>query len=435
MREDLFLKDFLDRDGLRQIQLQRLRETLERVYARVPFYRQSFDQAGVKPADLRTLDDVGRFPFTLKTDLRDHYPFGLFATPLSEVVRIHASSGTTGKPTVVGYTAEDIRIWSEVMVRTFQCIGIGPEDVVQNAYGYGLFTGGLGAHYGLERLGATVIPMSGGNTEKQLLVLQDFGVTAICSTPSYFLHLAEAAEKDGLPLNRTRLKVGVFGAEPWSVAMRQRIEQMTGISAFDIYGLSEVIGPGVSSECSAKDGLHIFEDHFYPEIIDPETGRVLPEGAEGELVFTMITKQALPLIRYRTRDITSLRYGKCPCGRTIVRMNRVSHRSDDMLIVRGVNLFPSQIESLLLDVEGTTPHYLIVVTRTGALDDLEVKVEVSSAVFSDEIRGLERLRAVLHERMKSLYGLTAKVTLVEPGTIERSMGKAKRVLDLRTNKP
>jgi phenylacetate-CoA ligase len=435
MREDLFLKDFLDRDGLRQIQLQRLRDTLERVYARVPFYRQSFDQAGVKPADLRTLADLGRFPFTLKTDLRDHYPFGLFATPLSEVVRIHASSGTTGKPTVVGYTAEDIRIWSEVMVRTFQCIGIGPEDVVQNAYGYGLFTGGLGAHYGLERLGATVIPMSGGNTEKQLLVLQDFGVTAICSTPSYFLHLAEAAEKDGLPLNRTRLKVGVFGAEPWSVAMRQRIEQMTGISAFDIYGLSEVIGPGVSSECSAKDGLHIFEDHFYPEIIDPETGMVLPEGAEGELVFTMITKQALPLIRYRTRDITSLRYGKCPCGRTIVRMNRVSHRSDDMLIVRGVNLFPSQIESLLLDVEGTTPHYLIVVTRTGALDDLEVKVEVSSAVFSDEIRGLERLRAVLHERMKSLYGLTAKVTLVEPGTIERSMGKAKRVLDLRTNKP
>jgi len=431
MREDLFLKDFLDRDSLRQIQLQRLRETLERVYARVPFYRKSFDAAGVKPADLRTLADLKRFPFTLKTDLRDHYPFGLFAADLSEVVRIHASSGTTGKPTVVGYTAEDIRIWSEVMVRTFQCIGIGPNDVVQNAYGYGLFTGGLGAHYGLERLGCTVIPMSGGNTEKQLLVLQDFGVTAICSTPSYFLHLAEVAEKNGMPIRKTKLRYGAFGAEPWSDAMRQRIEEVTGVGAFDIYGLSEVIGPGVSSECPAKNGLHVFEDHFYPEVIDPDTQEVLPEGAEGELVFTMITKQALPLIRYRTRDITSLQYGKCRCGRTIVRMGRVSHRSDDMLIVRGVNLFPSQIESLLLDVEGTTPHYLLVLTRTGALDDLEVKVEVSPAFFSDEVRGLERLRATLHERIKSLYGLTAKVTLVEPGSIERSMGKAKRVLDLR----
>jgi len=431
MREDLFLKDFLDRDSLRQIQLTRLRDTLERVYARVPFYRKSFDAAGVKPSDLRTLADLKHFPFTLKTDLRDHYPFGLFATDLSEVVRLHASSGTTGKPTVVGYTQEDIRIWSEVMVRTFQCVGIGPSDIVQNAYGYGLFTGGLGAHYGLERLGCTVIPMSGGNTEKQLLVLRDFGVTAICSTPSYFLHLAEMAEKSGTPIRKTKLKRGAFGAEPWSNAMRQRIEEVSGISALDIYGLSEVIGPGVSSECPAKDGLHIFEDHFYPEIIDPETCEVLPEGAEGELVFTMITKQALPLIRYRTRDIAALRYGKCSCGRTIVRMDRVSHRSDDMLIVRGINLFPSQIESLLLDVEGTTPYYLIVLTRTGALDDLEVKVEVSPAVFSDEIKGLERLRAALQERIKSLYGLSAKVTLVEPGSIERSTGKAKHVVDLR----
>lgn len=431
MREDLFLKDFLDRDSLKQIQLVRLRETLERVYARVPFYRKSFDAVGVKPADLHTLADLKHFPFTLKADLRDYYPFGLFAADLSEVVRLHASSGTTGKPTVVGYTQEDIRIWSEVMVRTFQCVGIGPNDIVQNAYGYGLFTGGLGAHYGLERLGCTVIPMSGGNTERQLLVLHDFGVTAICSTPSYFLHLAEVAEKSGMPLRQTKLKCGAFGAEPWSQAMRQRIEEVSGISAFDIYGLSEVIGPGVSSECPAKNGLHVFEDHFYPEIIDPDTCEVLPEGSEGELVFTMITKQALPLIRYRTRDIASLHYGKCSCGRTIVRMARVSHRSDDMLIVRGVNLFPSQIESLLLDVEGTTPHYLIVLTRTGALDDLEVKVEVTPAVFSDEIRGLERLRATLQERIKSLYGLSAKVTLVEPGSIERSMGKAKRVMDLR----
>lgn len=431
MREDLFLKDFLDRGSLRQIQLSRLRETLERVYAQVPFYRDGFDAKGVKPSDLRTLEDLRHFPFTLKSDLRDHYPFGLFATGLSDVVRIHASSGTTGKPTVVGYTAEDIRIWSEVMVRTFQCIGIGPGDVVQNAYGYGLFTGGLGAHYGLERLGCTVIPMSGGNTEKQLLVMHDFGVTAICCTPSYFLHLAEKGEELGLPLGRTRLKYGVFGAEPWSTAMRRRVEESTGISAFDIYGLSEVIGPGVSSECPVKEGLHIFEDHFYPEIIDPATGEVLPEGTEGELVFTMITKQALPLIRYRTRDITSLTTAKCGCGRTIVRMGRVSHRSDDMLIVRGVNLYPSQIEALLLEVEGTMPHYLIVLTRSEAMDDLEVRVEVSPAVFSDEIRGLEKLRGVLRERIKSLYGLSAKVTLVEPGSIERSMGKAKRVLDLR----
>ncbi len=431
MREDLFLKDFLDRDSMRQIQLQRLRETLERVYARVPFYRKRFNEAGVRPSHLKTLADLKHFPFTLKSDLRDNYPFGLFATDLSEVVRIHASSGTTGKPTVVGYTAEDIRIWSEVMVRTFQCVGIGPHDVVQNAYGYGLFTGGLGAHYGAERLGCTVIPMSGGNTEKQLLVMQDFGVTAICCTPSYLLHLAEAAEKAGMPIRKTKLRRGALGAEPWSDAMRQRIEEATGILALDIYGLSEVIGPGVSSECPAKCGLHVFEDHFYPEIIDPETGEVLPEGAEGELVFTMITKQALPLIRYRTRDISSLTYGKCACGRTICRMARVSHRSDDMLIVRGVNLYPSQIEAVLLDVEGTSPHYLIVLTRTGALDDLEVKVEISPELLTDEVKGLERVRTTVQERIKSLLGLSAKVTLVEPGSIERSVGKAKRVLDLR----
>ena len=431
MREDLFLKDYLDRDSLETIQLARLQETLERVYTKVPFYRSSFDAAGVSPRDLRSLKDLASFPFTLKDDLRDHYPFGLFATGLSDVVRIHASSGTTGKPTVVGYTAEDIRIWSEVMVRTFQCIGIGPGDIVQNAYGYGLFTGGLGAHYGLERLGCTVIPMSGGNTEKQLMVMNDFGVTAICCTPSYFLHLAEVAESKGMPIAKTKLKTGIFGAEPWSHAMRLRVEEITGISALDIYGLSEVIGPGVSSECQAKNGLHVFEDHFYPEIIDPVSGEVKAPGEEGELVFTMITKQALPLIRYRTRDITRLHYEKCTCGRTIVRMDRVSHRSDDMLIVRGVNLYPSQIESLLLEAEGTEPHYLIVLTRTGALDDLEIRVEVSPELFSDEIRGLEVLRSRLSDRIKSLYGLSAKISLVEPGSIERSMGKAKRVLDLR----
>ncbi|MBT3289401.1 MAG: phenylacetate--CoA ligase [Victivallales bacterium] len=431
MREDLFLKDFLDRDSLRQVQLTRMRETLERVYERVPFYRKSFDEQGLTPADLTCLEDLAKFPFTLKTDLRDHYPFGLFSADMSEVVRIHASSGTTGRPTVVGYTQEDIAIWSEVMTRTFQCLGITSEDVVQNAYGYGLFTGGLGAHYGLERLGCTVIPMSGGNTEKQIMVMNDFGVTAICCTPSYFLFLAEKAEEIGQPIEATKLRKGIFGAEPWTEEMRTRIEGLTGIDAYDIYGLSEVIGPGVSSDCESKCGLHIFEDHFYPEIIDAVTGEVLPEGEEGELVFTMITKQALPLIRYRTRDITTLNYDKCACGRTIVRMDRVSHRSDDMLIVRGVNLFPSQIESLLLEIEGTSPHYLIVLSRTGAMDDLEVRVEVSAEIFSDEIRGLERLRTIIGKRIKDLYGLSAKVTLVEPGSIERSVGKAKRVLDQR----
>jgi len=431
MQDDLFLKDFLDRDSLRSLQLQRMRATFERVYQRVPFYREAFAKAGVTPADLRTLDDLRHFPFTVKTDLRDHYPFGLFATELSEVVRIHASSGTTGKPVVVGYTREDIDLWSEVMARTFHCIGITREDVVQNAYGYGLFTGGLGAHYGLERVGCTVIPMSGGQTEKQLMVLRDFGATAICSTPSYFVHLIEEAAKAGFSLRDTKLRKGVFGAEPWSEEMRRRIQAESGISAFDIYGLSEVIGPGVSCDCEAKCGMHIFEDHFYPEIINPATGEVLPPGSEGELVFTMITKRALPLLRYRTRDITSLHYEKCACGRTLVRMAKVMRRSDDMLIVRGVNLFPSQIESVLLDIEGVQPHYLLVLTRDGALDNLEVRVEVQPEVFSDEIKVMEGLQRRIHDKIKQLLGLSAKITLVEPGAIERSAGKAKRVLDQR----
>lgn len=433
MREDLFLKDYVDRKCLEKVQLERLRETLERVYGHVPFYKRTFDEHGVKPSDLKSLADLAKFPFTNKDDLRDHYPFGLFACPRTDVVRVHASSGTTGKPTVVGYTNDDIGIWSEVMVRTFQCIGIKAGDVVQNAYGYGLFTGGLGAHYGLERLGCTVIPMSGGNTEKQLMVMRDFGVSAICCTPSYFLHLAEQAEAAGVPIQQTKLRKGIFGAEPWSDFMRERIESNTGVSAFDIYGLSEVIGPGVASECEAKCGLHIFEDHFYPEVIDPDTGAVLPPGEKGELVFTMITKQALPLIRYRTRDITALHGTQCSCGRTMVRMDRISHRTDDMLIIRGVNLYPSQIEAILLEVEGTQPHYQLIVTRAGTLDDLEVKVEVTPEVFSDEIRHLEALREKLQGKIKSLIGLSAKVTFVEPGSIERSMGKAKHVLDLREN--
>jgi len=431
MREELYLKDFIERSTLERLQLKRMQEMLERVAARVPFYRESFAKYGVKPSDLRTLADLRRFPFTVKTDLRDHYPFGLFATDLSEVVRVHASSGTTGKPTVVGYTREDIDIWSEVMCRTFQCVGLTAADVVQNAYGYGLFTGGLGAHYGLERLGCTVIPMSGGQTEKQLMVMKDFGVTAIGCTPSYFLFLAEQAAAAGMPIRDTKLRIGIFGAEPWSEMMRQRIEAETGVSAFDIYGLSEVIGPGVSSDCGTKCGMHVFEDHFYPEIIDPESCEVKGPGEEGELVFTTITKRALPLLRYRTRDITTLHYEKCACGRTIVRMEKVARRSDDMLIIRGVNLYPSQIESLLLEVKGTQPHYLLVITRDGALDDLEVRVEVTSGAFSDEIRVLEALQKRIQDKIKQLIGLSAKVTLVEPGSIERSAGKAKRVLDMR----
>lgn len=431
MREDLFLRDFVDRSSLRRVQLERLRETLERVYTHVPFYRETFDAGGLKPSDLTCLEDLQKFPFTMKDDLRANYPFGMFACALRDVVRIHASSGTTGKPTVVGYTADDIGIWSEVMTRTFQCLGIGPDDVVQNAYGYGLFTGGLGAHGGLERLGCTVIPMSGGNTEKQIVVMNDFGTTVICCTPSYFLYLAERAEEMGMPIQKTKLRLGVFGAEPWSNEMRQRIEILTGVRACDIYGLSEVIGPGVSSECESRCGLHIFEDHFYPEIIDPVTGEAKAPGEEGELVFTMITKQALPLIRYRTRDITVLNYDQCECGRTLVRMKRVSHRSDDMLIVRGVNLYPSQIEEVLLDIEGTVPHYVLVLTRTGELDNLEVRAEVTPEVFSDEVKVLQSLQKRISERVKGLIGLSAKVTLVEPGSIERSMGKAKRVLDQR----
>lgn len=434
MKEELYLKDFLDRDSLAQLQFKRLKATLERVYTNVPFYRDAFNQAGVTPNDLKSLADLAKFPFTTKSDLRDEYPFGLFSSDMRDVVRIHASSGTTGKPTVVGYTKNDLSIWSEVLVRSFECVGLSCHDVVQNAYGYGLFTGGLGAHYGLERLGCTVIPMSGGNTEKQIMAIHDFGVTAMCVTPSYFMHLSETADKLGRPLKKSKLKTGIFGAEPWTEEMRTYIQEHSGITAYDIYGLSEVIGPGVAMECTAHERkLHIFEDHFYPEIINPITGEVVPHGEEGELVFTMITKEALPLIRYRTRDITRLYYDKCSCGRTIVRMERVARRSDDMLIIRGINLYPSQIEEILLGTEGATPHYQLVVTRTGALDNLEIRVELTPEYFSDEIRKLESLKAGIQTRIKSLYGLNAKIALVEPGSIERSEGKAKRVIDMRNS--
>ncbi|MDQ0288642.1 phenylacetate--CoA ligase family protein [Oligosphaera ethanolica] len=428
---DLLLKDFVDRRAMERIQLERMQDTLRRVYDNVAFYRRAFDAAGVKPEDLRSLADLCKFPFTEKTDLRDHYPFGLLATDQKNVVRIHASSGTTGKPTVVCYTHDDIQIWSETMCRTLQLGGCTEHDIVQNSYGYGLFTGGLGAHYGAERLGCSVIPMGGGATEKQLLLIRDFGTTAICCTPSFFIHMIEEAEKIGMDFRQTKLRIGFFGAEPWTDAMRRLIEEKSGIKAFDIFGLSEVIGPGVSADCEAHCGLHVFEDHYYPEIVDSVTGEVLPPGEEGELVFTTITKQAMPVIRYRTHDISRLNYEKCACGRTIVRMDKVQRRSDDMLIIRGVNLFPSQVESVLLTVKGVEPHYQLVVTREGAMDELEIRVEVTQQIFSDAVGGLEMLRERISSRIKEIIGLSAKITLVEPGTIERSMGKARRVQDLR----
>ena len=423
--------DYLDRGQLRHLQLARLQAQVRRVYERVPLYRQRFDAAGVKPDDLRTLEDLARFPFVVKTDLRDTYPFGMFAVPLGEIVRCHASSGTTGKPIVAGYTRRDIDIWSEVMMRTLMSCGVTSDDIVQNAYGYGLFTGGLGLHCGLERLGATIIPMSGGNTEKQIMLLEDFGVTVMCCTPSYFLLIIERAKEMGKDLRRFPLRKGVFGAEPWTDGMRREIEAGSAVEAYDIFGLTEIIGPGVSAECHRHAGLHVFEDHFYPEIIDPDTGVVLPPGEKGELVITTLTKEGLPMIRYRTRDISRLNPEPCPCGRTTARMDRVSHRSDDMLIIRGVNLYPSQVEAVLLGIQGAAPHYQLVVDRVGALDDLEVRVEVTPEVMRDEVRGMEAFQRLVQERLDGAIGLRVKVTLVEPKGIERSVGKAKRVLDKR----
>jgi len=380
---------------------------------------------------VQALEDLPKLPFTVKTDLRDTYPFGMFASPMRDIVRLHASSGTTGKPTVVAYTKEDIGVFSEVMKRTFLACGCHEGDIIQNAYGYGLFTGGLGAHYGAEALGATVIPASGGNTQRQLLLIKDFGVTAVCCTPSYFLHLAERAMAGGIDFRKLPLRTGVFGAEPWTEAMRDRIESETGIKAYDIYGLSEIIGPGVASECEAQAGLHLFEDRFYPEIINPQTGEPVEEGEEGELVLTTLSKRAMPMIRYRTRDITSFITEPCPCGRTIRRIKRISRRSDDMFIIRGVNVFPSQIETALLELEGTLPHYQIVLTRAKDLDHIEVRVEVTADVFGDTVGAVEDLRNRLEAAIEHTLGIRVKVRLVEPHTIPRSEGKAKRVIDKR----
>ncbi len=423
--------DFLPVEQLRALQLHRLQVIVKRAYDHVGLFRQRMVERGVKPEHIRTLSDVKLLPFTVKTDLRDTYPFGLFASPMSEIVRLHASSGTTGKPIVVAYTHEDIEVWASVMVRSFAACGLGPGDIIQNAYGYGLFTGGLGAHYGAEALGATVIPISGGNTDRQIMLMQDFGVTAICCTPSYFIHMIERAGDMGVDMKKLPLKAGVFGAEPWTEGMRERIEAATNVKAFDIYGLSEIIGPGVANECLEQAGPHIFEDHFLAEIIDPETGDVLPDGAEGELVFTTLSKWAMPMIRYRTRDITTLDPEPCKCGRTIKRIRRIGRRSDDMFIIRGVNVFPSQVEAALLKVEGTLPHYQIVLTRNKGLDDMEVQVEVTPEVFSDTIGALENVRKAIGQAIERILGVRVKVSLVQPHTIQRSEGKAKRVIDKR----
>ncbi len=422
----------LPRTGLESIQLLRLQKLVHRVYETVAPYKAKMDEAGIKPGDIQTLADLKKLPFTTKDDLRDNYPFGLFTVPMDEVVRVHASSGTTGKPTVVGYTAADIEMWASVMGRALTMAGVNKGDMVHNAYGYGLFTGGLGAHYGVEHIGATVIPVSGGNTKRQITIMRDFGSTVLLATPSYALNLADAMADVGVTPDQLKLKVGIHGAEPWSENMREEVERKLGIRAVDIYGLSEVIGPGVAMECLETDkGMHILEDHFLPEIVDPDTFEPLPYGEAGELVFTTLTKEAFPIIRYRTKDISRLIVEPCACGRTLVRMEKVTGRTDDMLIIRGVNVFPSQVEHVLMGVEGVEPHYQIEVNRQGNLDTMSVLVEVSEQVFSDEIKALEALTSKIQIEIKDLLGVTAKVKLVEPRTIARSEGKAQRVIDNR----
>ena len=421
----------MSRDQLSVIQAARLKELVARVYNQVPFYREKFQVAGLLPDDITRLEDISKLPFITKQDMRDNYPYGLFAVPLSEIVRLHASSGTTGRPTVVGYTQRDIGMWSEVMARSLTAAGVNRQSFVQIAYGYGLFTGGLGVHYGAELVGASVIPVSSGNTSRQLLLMKDFGTTALACTPSYALHIAETMRESGINREELVLKVGIFGAEPWSERMRKEIEEQLGIRAIDIYGLSEIIGPGVACECEAQDGLHINEDHFYPEIINPETGEVLPDGEKGELVITTLTKEGMPMVRYRTRDLTVLKRQTCSCGRTLVRMGKVLGRSDDMLIIRGVNVFPSQVETVLLELGETSPHYQLIVDREDNMDQLTVMVEVTEDMFSDEVRRLEILERKIKETLSSVLSVAAKVKLVGPKTIARSEGKAVRVIDKR----
>lgn len=423
-------KECISRDEMAHIQSVRLVKLVDRVYHNVEFYRKRMQEVGLEPGDIRGVEDLCKLPYTTKADLRDNYPFGLFAVPRSQIVRVHASSGTTGKATVVGYTRRDIEIWAECVSRSMTMAGIGKDDIIQIAYGYGLFTGGLGAHYGAEHLGATVVPMSTGNTKKLITMMEDFGVTAIACTPSYLLHVAETLENEKM-LDRIKLRRAVCGAEPWTENMRLQIEQRLNIKAHDIYGLSEVMGPGVACDCEFHKGLHIHEDHFMPEIIAPDTLEPVEDGVTGELVFTTLTKEGLPLIRYRTKDLTSITHEKCECGRTSARISRFTGRSDDMLIIRGVNVFPSQVEAALLEVDATTPNYLLIVDRVNHQDTLEVKVEVEERFFDDDMRGLENLSKKIQAVLKQALGLVAKVTLVEPKTLERFEGKAKHVIDNR----
>ena len=425
------LHECLERKDLERLQLERLRSTLERV-AKVPCYKDKFAASGLSPGDIHSLDDMAKLPFTTKEDLRQNYPYGMFAVPMRDVVRIHSSSGTTGKPTVVGYSRKDLDDWSGLVARFMTAAGVLPDDIVHIAFGYGLFTGAFGLHYGAELIGSAVIPMSGGNTERQIMILKDYEATALVCTPSYALTLADRIEKMGHdPRTYLSLKVGLFGGEPWSEGLRREIEERLNIVATDNYGLSEIVGPGVAGECLCKKGMHIFEDHFIPEIIDPETGKVLPHGEKGELVLTNIVQEAIPLIRYRTRDITRLHYDKCDCGRTMVRMEKTMGRSDDMLIIKGVNVFPTQIEEVLFQVEGCEPHYQLIVEREGTLDTLEVQVEVNENIFFDEMRKQRAFVEMLEKRLATNIGLHAKIKLVEPSAMPRHEGKANRIIDKR----
>ncbi len=432
MSQQYFNKEMecADRETMRELQSKRLRETVKRCYENVPFYRQKFDEMGLKPEDIQTIDDIVKLPFTYKTDLRDNYPFGLFAVPKKDLVRIHASSGTTGKQTVVGYTKHDIDIWSEGAARAIVAAGGTSEDYIHVSYGYGLFTGGLGLHYGAEMLGATAIPVSSGNTARQVQILQDYGSDILCCTPSYAAYIGETCRDMGIDTSKLPLRAGIFGAEAWSEGMRENIEKLLNIKAYDIYGLSEIAGPGVSYECSEQSGMHVCEDFFYPEIIDPETGEVLPDGQKGELVFTCIGKEALPLLRYRTRDVCALHREKCACGRTLVKMEKPQGRTDDMLVIRGINVFPSQIEYVLTQL-GMEPNYLIIVDRVHNLDTIEVKVEMPPENLSDSVKEIHKVEKKIAGALQSTLNIAAKVTLVEPKSIARSEGKAKRVIDNR----
>jgi len=421
----------LPREELEKIQHKRLLETLNRVYSNVPFYKQKFDELGILPSDIKSIEDISKLPFTKKQDLRDNYPFNLFATDMSQIVRIHSSSGTTGKPTVVGYTQNDMDVWNEVMARVFTLADVNSKDVVHNGYGYGLFTGGLGFHYGAERVGAAVVPSSGGFTSRQLMLMRDFGATTLTCTPSFALHLAEKAKQEGYTLDDFKLKVGIFGAEPASEGMKEEVKRALGIDYVEVYGLSEIIGPGVSASCKYSNRLHVFEDHFYPEIIDPKTGEVLPYGERGEIVFTTLTKQGFPIIRYRTGDISSLAIEPCKCGRTHVRMESPVGRADDMLIVNGVNVFPSQVEHVLSTIEGLTLNYQIIADKKGFLDKLDIMVEINESLDLDSIGEMERLKKEIQSSLLNNLYINATVKLVEPRSIERSMGKAVRVIDRR----